>query len=308
MSAGNENSQDFQLSPKVSNASVIITTASLNFNYLSYLPLFVASVRRFSNAQEIVGLVVPEESFKEVISIVQNYAQTKIINQLPGVHPGVQAKFCRMWLASTAEFSDTFVTISDLDMVQLSRNRFDLLSKNKDRGLLKWGFDHPAYVGENSGKWPMDGTSAYGKIFQSFINPNQLSLIDLVSSWERSHDLVSESPYSPFFKFSDEALMRALAKKNNLTNFTNVSRLEMESSMMSGRIDRASIHPFFRLNRRLKKNVFELHGTRPFDNESSFGNQVLKYLEINAKDYAEYKKNMKNSLTKYKSMLNNLNG
>lgn len=280
------------MSPFQTKRNVAVTATNMNVAYLSYVPLVAKSFQLFTDAQVVLGIVTHENHFPKVLDVLESYCRIVPIAPEVGVDSGVQAKYSRLQIATMSEFSDVRVSIADLDLVQLSDARWSALSGLSGEALIRWGFDHPSYNLEaNRGKWPMDGTTALGRVFKDIVNPDGLSNSELIQQWSEFSIDGREGVFLSFTDFSDESLLRSLAVRRPHP-FQEVSRRNMEDKPMASRLDRSDRFHFF-LKRKLKSGFYtEMHGFRPFNPNSYVGRAVLEHLQIPHKDYLEFDKQL----------------
>jgi hypothetical protein len=275
---------------------VVVSATSINLNYLSYVPLFSKSLQTFTDAELVLGIISHRNQFENLVYQLNDYVRTVVIEPDLGVDPGVQAKYSRLVLACDPEFTDRRVSIADLDLVQLNDRRWSALADFSGDCVIKWGYDHPSYYEEaNLGKWPMDGTTALGKVFQRIVNPDHLSRPALLESWAILRGDGRENPYLPFGVFSDESLLRTLFATSSLSS-NGVSRKAIDRAPMSGRLDKSqTIRPFTRS--RLRSGFYsEMHGFRPFNSSANYGLAVLSHLGISRREYISFLSDLRHNL------------
>jgi len=282
-----------------SGQNTYITSADPSFNYLSYLPLVAKSCTLKSKSDLLLVLNLPTYFSKNLPQFCSKWTKLKVYELLPGIDPRVQAKISRMWAATEEEFYDNFITLCDIDMVQLDDSREKVLEQFRGESLVKWGFDHPSYqVDPDIGKWPMDGTSAKGKIFQQIVNPKKISFNSAVQEWQKNSifDLRAR-PFNAFESFSDESLLKVLLDKvTSEIPTVNVSRLIYERKMLSSRLDKAEKQPFFAKSFLVRREIHEFHGPRPFNHRTRIGREILYQLEISLKEYETFVGDLKSIL------------
>ena len=184
-------------------------------------------------------------------------------------------------------------------MVQLDDARKKVIHQVQDNCLIQWGFDHPSYsVSPDIGKWPMDGTSAKGHVFNQIVNPQGLSLLQAMQNWRRDNRFeVRSNPFNSFAVFSDESLLKDLLNSMSIPpKVLKISRLRIEHQLLSGRLDKADRQPFFAKLFLARREIHEFHGPRPFNHKSKVGRLILDQLEIKGKEYENFLENLKNIL------------
>lgn len=279
--------------------SIAITSADPSLNYLSYLPLASKSfsIKNISDFHLVLNL--PQYFSNALVDFCGYWAKVKVLELTPGIDVRVQSKISRMWTATEEEYRDVFVTLCDLDMVQLDDARKKVINPVQDDSLIQWGFDHPSYsVSPDIGKWPMDGTSAKGLVFKQIINPESLSLAQALQNWRGENGFdVRSNPFNPFEVFSDESLLKDLLNSMGFPpKVEKVSRLTIEHEMLSGRLDKADRQPFFAKRFLTRRSIHEFHGPRPFNHKSRVGREILYRLEIEPKEYENFIKDLANVL------------
>ena len=203
-----------------------------------------------------------------------------------------------MWIAQTTDLEDNNITIADLDMVPLSDLRNQLLRQCETEQIIKWGYDHPAYQNLHEiGKWPMDGTTAQGKVFRDIINPSNLNFQDLANSWDIDWDDDRSNPFNQPTKFSDESLLFSLTKLvSNQIRAKHLPRKIIEQKFLEGRIDRSSNLPLRPERTFRNQKIFEFHGPVPFPDDSPFGKALLSRVGLSQAEYLNYKSDVLSSL------------
>ena len=270
------------------NEHVAITAGNLDFDFLSYALVTSKAWQVISGSKLVVGLVTDSGVNSSLIDFVESKVMIQQIPQLAGVHPGVQSKFSRLWLAQKEEFSKKIVTIADLDMIPLSDTRNRLLKACEASQFLKWGFDHIAYSKpDDLNKWPMDGSTTSGLGFQEVVNPKRLTLEALVQTWSQMPDIGRGNPYNHPRNFSDETLLREIWPETAGLEIIKLGRNIIEENSMAGRIDRAKRLPVRNVEKLINHGKFEFHGPRPFPFRTRFGRSILSYLEIPYREYCD---------------------
>jgi hypothetical protein len=268
------------------NENIAITSANLNFDFLSYAIVTSKAWQIISGTRLIVGLVTDPMVDPRLVEFLESKVIIQQIPQLPGVDSGVQSKFSRLWLAQNREFSKKNITIVDLDMIPLSDARNCLLRECQDKQFLKWGFDHIAYSQPPElKKWPMDGSTSTGFGFQEVVNPRNLTLAALVQEWSNLPNIGKGNPFNKPVNFSDETLLREIWPETNSLEIVELGRNLLEKSRMAGRIDRAKSLPVRKVEKLINQGKFEFHGPRPFPFSTRFGRSILSYLQLPYREY-----------------------
>jgi len=268
---------------------IAITGADLSSKYLSYLPITAAAWHKFSNTKLVCGVAGGEE-LQEVYRFLGRYCEVIQIEPLIGVDPRIQAKINRMWLAQLPRFEEKAITLVDLDMVPLSDLRNQILRSQDLKYFVKWGYDHHAYSDlREVGKWPMDGTTSRGSIFQELVNPKRMTFQNLVNSWNRETKDLRANPFNTPSNFSDESLLKEITSSSSKQIMAkHLSRNLVEVDYLGGRLDRGKKSPIFPNRALREKQIFEFHGPTPFPSDSRFGKALLRHVGINPHEYLEY--------------------
>ena len=262
----------------------IITSINDNPTYRDFVPLVSKVWAKLFGLELIIGYVTDKAEDHPTVKALESYGDLRLFSPLEGVDSGVQAKVTRLALASSEEFVDENCMIVDIDMVPLTREVLDVFDEVPDNKFVKWGYDHPAFIGTvDAGKWPMDRTAAKGSLFKEIINPEGLAYEKLLSSWKHLRRYGKESILLPFNDFSDESLLRLLyedwGKKE--THTYPLSRLKLEDQMLCRRLDRAQPQMWENLEEKLKDNVFiEVHGIRPLKDNIDSYKEILNFFNI----------------------------
>ncbi len=280
--------------------SIAITSADPSLTYLSYLPLASKSFSIKNDSDFHLVLNLPKYFSHTLVDFCGYWSTVKVLALTPGIDIRVQSKISRMWTATHEEYRDKFVTLCDLDMVQLDDARKKVINRVQDNSLIQWGFDHPSYsVSPDIGKWPMDGTSAKGNVFNQIVNPEGVSLAQALQNWRSDNRFeVRSNPFNSFAVFSDESLLRDLLNSMSTPpRVEKISRLRIEHKMLSGRLDKADRQPFFAKRFIARREIHEFHGPRPFNHKSRVGKEILSRLEIQGKEYENFIEDLKNILS-----------
>lgn len=270
------------------NQQIAVTSGNLSFDFLSYALVTSRAWKQISEVPLNVGLITNSETNSKLLDFLNSRIILRQIPELEGIHSGVQAKFSRLWLAQMEEFSNKIITIADLDMIPLSDTRNRLLEGCHSNQFIKWGVDHVSYSKPaDIGKWPMDGSTSSGLVFQEVVNPKRLRLDQLVREWSTLPEIGRGNPYNEPMNFSDETLLREIWPKQTSFEVIEKERRVIEKSPMSGRIDRSKRLPLRNVKKLVSRGSFEFHGPRPFPYRSYFGRGILNYLDIPYQDYCD---------------------
>lgn len=276
----------------MSNKSqLIITSSDASFKYLSFLPLASACHKLINDNRLLLVLNLPSFYSSALPALCRRWTETEILHLEKGVDARVQAKISRMWVASSSRYQDEFITLCDIDMIQLDALRSQIIYCHDEDSLIQWGYDHPSYqVDPDIGKWPMDGTSGRGKVFLQIVNPHQLSFSQMLNSWSQEQSFDKRSnPYNSFELFSDESLLKDLyLRQKGEVKTSKVSRLLFENEMLKGRLDKTDRKPIFAKYFLQKHQIHEYHGPRPFDFRSRIGREILRRMNISIENYVQY--------------------
>ena len=266
----------------------VITSINDNPTYRDFLPLASLVWKKLFNLRLTVGYVTTKEANDPEVINLSKYADIKIFPPISNIDGGVQAKVTRMYLASSAELVNENCMIVDVDMIPLSSEVLEVFKDCPEDYLAKWGYDHPVFLNApHIGKWPMDRTTAKGKVFREIINPQNLTYNNLIESWRGLHNYGKEDVNLPFGQFSDESLLRFLYENwvNKNTNTYKISRLKLEKKMLSRRLDRIYPQMWNNLKEKLNRKEFiELHGVRPLRPNLIYYKCVMDYFGITEKD------------------------
>ena len=268
----------------------IITVVNENNTYTEFIPLISAAWQKFAGIKPVIGFVTDRKQDDPSINKLRKFGDVKLLRPIDGVQSGIQAKISRMCLAASGEFTDDTCMLVDADMVPLSYDIMGVFNEAPEDCLVKWGYDHPAFAPgtPDFGKWPMDRTTAPGKIFEEIVNPNDLSYKELIKSWFGYYKYGREDVTLSFNVFSDESLLRALYEDwpRKSTNTYNLSRMTLEEEMLARRLDRSRLDHWDNLLDKLKNNKFiEVHGIRPMLKNLVFYKDILNFLGLEEQVY-----------------------
>lgn len=265
----------------------IISSCNENETYLSFLKITSKAWFKILNKKIDLAFISSKNESDPLVIKMKEYANVYLFKPIEGIDSGIQAKISRMILATFDEFNDKNCMIVDLDMIPLNSIVVDIFKHAPENHFIQWGGDHPAfsYGTPDYGKWPMDRTTAPGRLFKEIVNPKNLDYSSLINSWKNFNKFGKESVSSKFENFSDESLLRALHYDwINKNNTFKLPRSLIENSTLSGRIDRSkSFDP--KIKEKLASGeYFESHGMRPFDKNISFYKEILEHLNLSIKD------------------------
>lgn len=119
----------------------------------------------------------------------------------PGV-PSENLAKCLRWIMA-CKFPDEYVLITDADMLPLDKEYFEYCASHAEPDKIL--FFTSELEGEDKGKYPACYTMAKGSTFRKYINPDNLSLDFLISSWDFG-PMANPSK----LPFSDESLCKFL--------------------------------------------------------------------------------------------------
>lgn len=266
----------------------VITSINDNATYRDFVPLVSKVWQKLFGLELIIGYVTDKEADHPTVKALESYGDIRLFPLLEGVDSGVQAKVTRLALASSEEFVDENCMIVDIDMVPLTTEVLDVFEEVPENKLVKWGYDHPAFIGTvDAGKWPMDRTTAKGSLFREIINPKGLDYEKLLTSWKQLRRYGRESILLPFNEFSDESLLRLLYEgwDKRYTHTHLLSRLILEDTMLCRRLDRIYPHMWENLEQKLKDNMFiEVHGIRPLKDNIDSYKEILSFFNLRIKE------------------------
>ncbi len=218
----------------------------------------------FPGVKVSLAFITDRDEEDPVVNHMRTFCEVHLFKPVEGIHTANQAKFARHFLAT--KYEDEVCTIEDIDTIPLQREYyFDRTSQRPKNHLLAVGAE--VFVGTSEvGKFPISTMTAESKVFQRFINPDNLSF------QERIESLVGTKVYdnkedisNPWTKFSDESLMRVLINESDI----NVHHVDRSIDIKNYWIDRSwwSVD----LNK-LKSNLYvACNFKRPFkDNYKQF--------------------------------------
>ena len=267
----------------------IITAVNDNPTYIQFLPLTAMIWKHLFGLNLTVGYVTSKSVNDSSIKAMSKHGDIVVFPPIDNIDSGIQAKVSRLYLASSTTQDDDNCMIVDIDMLPLSVEALDVFSQAPGDNLIQWGWDHPAFQPgtPDHGKWPMDRTAGSGKVFREIVNPDGLNYDDLLASWIGYNKHGREAVDLPFDKFSDESLLRALYEEwpRRSTDTYRISRLSIEPTMLSRRLDRGYPHMWNDLPNKLRNGEFiEVHGIRPLHENISYYTDILNHFNIRKED------------------------
>lgn len=257
----------------------IITACNENRIYSDFIEINAKSWKKLYDITIDIAIIAKDPDNSSLVDHAKKYCNVHVFKEQEGILSSVQAKVSRLLLASKEIFKEDICALSDIDMIPLQPVLFSPFENVPENHLVMWGYDHPAYVGIDRGKWPMDRTIAKGSTFKEIVNPANLNDFDLLEYW-KNYKLIDgrESISLPFSVFSDESLLRALHSQWNEKDLrtTKISRLALEKSMLGGRMN-----PPNELNLEKLKNgtYFEAHGFRPIQKYPIHFQEIKKIVD-----------------------------
>ena len=263
----------------------IITAINENDTYTGFIPLMSLAWQKLTQIEPVIGFVTFRNENDEFVKKIKKFGDVRLFEPIDNIDSGIQAKITRMYLASSKEFFEENCMIVDVDMIPLSKDVMGVFEEAPENHLVKWGYDHPAFNEgtPDYGKWPMDRTTASGKIFNDIINPLNLEYRELLKSWGGCKKHGKEDVTLPFNMFSDESLLRLLYENwgERETKTYCLSRLKLEDRLLCRRLDRAYPEQWVGLLGKLRENKFiEMHGARPFLEYLHLYREILEHLDL----------------------------
>lgn len=196
----------------------LIISSNDSPKYLDFWHITCSSWNKFfPNIPISMAFVTEREECDELVARIRQRMDVRLFRNISGVPSGNLAKVARYLLAS--EFTNDVCISHDIDSIPLQHAYFSKLLANKKEGMLM-GVGKEVYdKTEHAGKFPAGYFTAEGWLFKRLFNPNGLSNNDLFSEWKNIREFDhKESPYISPDTFSDESLIRALVKRNNMSD------------------------------------------------------------------------------------------
>lgn len=214
----------------------VVLSCDENPIFMPFIPLVAKAWRKFFPEVKVELAFVTENlkdsRYENMVDVLQGLHPNLNVTCFPtveGVHPNNLGKVSRLILAS--EQGESVCLIHDVDSLPLQREYMMKLTEQRKKNTMLCV--HVPEIYGNSGKFPMAPTTAEGHVFKEFINPNNLSYVDLINSWKDMRvfdgkEAVNNTPdiqYDDRY-FSDESLLRVL-----LSRYGHEKRMEMTTNV-----------------------------------------------------------------------------
>ena len=293
---------------------VVISSISSDWNYISYIPIFIAMNKKFGTKVDV--------AFSDVtlIELLSGFESENIkftyIDPLMGIDSRVQSKINRILLAQDKKYHGKRIIICDIDMVNLNDTFLRIIRQYSPEKLIKWGYDHPSYlISPDLGKWAMDKSSTSNSNMRLIFNPNDLSPQELILEWKSKAIDERSNPFNNSKNFSDESLFKDLYLYIEETvEDVQISRAQIGDPNLKRRLDRSYntdtiiarvcfkigiIFTYIKLQNLYKyffMKPLEYHGFRPFENGGILAKLILRQYQVSLKEYNFFKREYKRLL------------
>jgi hypothetical protein len=192
--------------------------------FSQYVPIVSKAWKKyFPECALSIAFLTERDQDDPFVEKMRSWGDVHLFRPVPNIPLPNQAKVSRHILAS--QFGKEICMLEDIDTIPLQRKYYeDRISAREPNHVLAVGaevfFNTP-----HEGKFPMSTISAEGDTFKKFINPENLTYSELITSWvgksifDHKED-ISNSPYI----FSDESLIRALLSEWKESMITHAPR------------------------------------------------------------------------------------
>lgn len=263
----------------------VITSTNENTTYTHFIPLMCTAWKKLFNITPIIAVITDKDVSDPFVQSIKKHAEVVLYKPIPGVVSGVQAKISRMVTATN--YLDDNCMVVDLDMIPLHTKVLEMFEEAPDDKFIRCGANHYLFhIGPDDGKWPMDRTTAPGKIWKDIVNPKNLEYEDLIKSWfDISYGRGHSSVNNPMDRFSDESLLRYLHTNWNKPDLTyDISRSPGPTGW-SDRVDRAWEESWnFTIDDLKNGKWIDIHGFRPLQDHLSRFKVIFDYFQMSDKD------------------------
>ena len=187
----------------------IIVSTDENPMFLQFVPTVAKAWKKYFPEKKLSIAFISNKTYDDKLVIeMQEYAEVKIYNAIPGIPVANQAKISRHILAS--EYKGDICMIEDIDTIPLQRHYFENRTSKFEGGVLAVGHEVLSPT-VDTGKFPMSTMTASGETFKQILNPNNLEYVELIKSFDNlgvhdNRESISNRPED----FSDESLIRYL--------------------------------------------------------------------------------------------------
>lgn len=201
------------------NVDRIILSTDDNPFYADFWHIAVSSWGKFFPSIPLsLAFVTDKDEADPLIGRMRSKTNVHVYRPVKDVPNGNYAKLARYFLAS--EFGNDICMCYDIDSIPLQSKYLDNLTASRQDGKMM-AVGAEVYKGTpHEGKFPAGFFTANGYLFERLFNPTQMEYGVLLNSLRDIHEFdIKESPYNPLSVFSDESLIRALIKRNNMVEF-----------------------------------------------------------------------------------------
>ena len=280
----------------------IITSTNNLPNYIQFWPS-ISQMWKNYGLNIICIFITDLNEDDELVKKVKKYGDIMLVKPIEGIPDGNLAKIYRI-LAASFYFKDEVCTLVDIDQYLLSNKWLEDCTKDVPDNFIVSPQGTNAYCryGEKmKNKFPMSYVTAKGSTFHDIINPNNLSIDDLIKSFYKISDSIDgkeslsnnkklKPPYGSGIKgecagnFSDESLLRYLMNKWSdkdsrwIKNPPSNCERYFGKMYATKRIDRNdSTYDRKKLN---NGEYVDCQPPRPFNDNIDYLKDILTYLNI----------------------------
>lgn len=203
---------------KTLNIDRLIVASDFGPKFLNFWPIVAQTWFQVFGITPELALVFTESERQRVDAMrpdLEEYGQVHYLVGAEGYPLGNQAKLARYYLAGQQR--ELFAMVDDIDTVHVKAGYLVEKFANVSREKLI-GLGREVYVGTpHQRNFPAGNFSGPGELFARLFNPENLSFIDYIQSFNKPPIYSSrENPVNTPGKFSDEYLISALLDKTGL--------------------------------------------------------------------------------------------
>lgn len=200
----------------------VILSSNEDPKYLQFWPIVSRAWKQWFDCKVSLAFLTNRERNDPFVENLRQYGEVAVFKPISGIPEPNLAKVIRHILAGA--YTEERVVINDIDLLPLQAdylNRY--LEATPADALMTIG--HELYPGAENGKFPIGYISGLGRVFKSFVNPDNLFYHDLVKNWvglnvcDHKEDIARTVYHEDPDCFSDESLWRALIKQAGDTGY-----------------------------------------------------------------------------------------
>ncbi len=202
----------------------VIVSTNEDPRFIEFLPIVSSAWKKFFPECDLhVAYVTKRTENDELVKRMNLYAKVHLYEPIDGIPTPNHAKVARHILAS--QLGSAVCMLEDIDTIPLQRGYYEERTSHRKKNTILAVGAEVLRGTPHEGKFPMSTITAEGNIFAKLLNPQNLSVKDLLLSWKGlkvfdHKESISNSPNI----FSDESLIRALIYRSKDIDITHVDR------------------------------------------------------------------------------------